>query len=36
VLFANSEIASKTWKQPRVNMIIAANVTKSGRRIVGE
>src|SRR5215203_2004248 len=34
VLLANSEIASKMWKPPRANIIIAAYVTKSGRPAV--
>src|SRR5829696_662232 len=36
VLLANSEIAIKRWKPPKANIIIAANVTRSGRRTVGE
>src|SRR5918994_1107665 len=35
VLLANSEIASRMWKPPSTNIIIAAYVSKPGRLIVG-
>src|ERR671910_3834983 len=35
VLLANSEIASRMWKPPSTNIIIAAYVSQPGRPIVG-
>src|ERR687897_296442 len=32
---ANSDIASKTWKPPTTNIMIAANVIKPGRPVAG-